>query len=146
MPDGSAHGTNRLAESYSDTTVHGRADYVPYDKRKLTYANTFKNPFKATVIRTLEWSTGKIRLLRLIRRFERDGVVPGQGLLVEMVDGLGAVRFRVVLDVAWDAEGAQATPELGVTERGFTVKLDEAAVAPVGPQHVRGLDDRAGRI
>lgn len=54
-------------------------DYVPYKKQKLSYANTFTNPFKVGVIRVLEWSTGKIKLLRLIRRFEREGVVSGQG-------------------------------------------------------------------
>ena len=53
-------------------------DYVPYQKHKLSYANTFTNPFKVGVIRVLEWSTGKMRLLRLIRKFEREGVVFGQ--------------------------------------------------------------------
>lgn len=72
---------DRLVEStsHNTTTVHGRTDYVPYDKRKLTYANTFRNPVKSTVIRTMEWMTGKVRLLRLIRKFESEGVVPGQG-------------------------------------------------------------------
>lgn len=51
---------------------------MPYDKRKLSYANTFPNPWKANTIRALEWVTGKIPLLRLIRRFERAGLVEGQ--------------------------------------------------------------------
>ncbi|MEM9426117.1 MAG: lysophospholipid acyltransferase family protein [Pseudomonadota bacterium] len=59
-----------------DTTQDG---YIPYDKRRLSYANTFPNPAKRTVIRTLEWTTGKLRLLRLIRRFENEGVETGQG-------------------------------------------------------------------
>jgi len=53
-------------------------DYVPYKKQKLSYANTFTNPLKVGVIRVMEWSTGKIPLLRLIRQFEREGVVSGQ--------------------------------------------------------------------
>ena len=53
-------------------------DYIPYDKRKLSYATTFKNPWKSRTIRTMEWFTGKITLLRMIRRFERAGVVAGQ--------------------------------------------------------------------
>lgn len=67
-----------LVESYPQTTLHGRSDYVPYDKRRLSYANTFHNPWQSAVIRVLEWMTGKIRLLRLIRRFERQGVARGQ--------------------------------------------------------------------
>lgn len=54
-------------------------DYVAYDKRRLSYANTFPHPLKRTVIRSMEWTTGKIRLLRLIRRFEAEGVETGQG-------------------------------------------------------------------
>ena len=53
-------------------------DYVPYDGGNLSYAGTFTDPFKVNVIRTLEWMTGKLHLLRLIRRFEREGVETGQ--------------------------------------------------------------------
>ena len=73
-------GQTGLVDSYTETpTLHGRSDYVPYDKRKLSYANTFHNPWQANTIRVLEWLTGKLRLLRLIRNFERQGVVEGQG-------------------------------------------------------------------
>ena len=73
-------GQTGLVDSYTETpTLHGRSDYVPYDKRKLSYANTFHNPWQANTIRVLEWLTGKLRLLRLIRKFERQGVVEGQG-------------------------------------------------------------------
>ena len=51
---------------------------APYDKRKVSYANTFTNPWKSTAIRTLEWLTGKIPLLRMVRRFEHMGPVQGQ--------------------------------------------------------------------
>lgn len=65
-----------------NTTVSSRAPAAPapapYDKRKLSYANTFTNPFKANTIRTLEWLTGKLPLLRLVRRFERMGPAEGQ--------------------------------------------------------------------
>ncbi len=59
-----------------DATQDG---YIPYDKRRLSYANTFPNPTKRGVIRTLEWTTGKLKLLRLIRQFELEGVETGQG-------------------------------------------------------------------
>jgi putative hemolysin len=45
----------------------------PYDMRRLSYAGTFTNPFKAGSIRTIEWLTAKPHLLSLIRRFERAG-------------------------------------------------------------------------
>ncbi|MEO0917698.1 MAG: lysophospholipid acyltransferase family protein [Pseudomonadota bacterium] len=67
----------QLTNTPGDDTTHD--GYIPYDKRRLSYANTFPNPTKRGVIRTLEWSTGKLRLLRLIRRFEREGVETGQG-------------------------------------------------------------------
>lgn len=55
----------------------GDPDYVPYDKRRLSYAGTFDNPWKAGTIRTIEWLTGKLTLLHLIREFESRG--PAQG-------------------------------------------------------------------
>lgn len=44
-----------------------------YDMRRLSYAGTFTDPWKANTIRTLEWMTAKITLLRLIRSFEKKG-------------------------------------------------------------------------
>ncbi len=49
----------------------------PYDMRRLSYAGTFKNPFKAGAIRAIEWLTAKVTLLRLIRQFERSGAPVG---------------------------------------------------------------------
>lgn len=63
--------------------------YVPYDKRELSYANTFPNVWKATIIRVMEWMTGKLTLLRLIRKFERQGVVHGQGFWRRALDIMG---------------------------------------------------------
>ena len=45
-----------------------------YDMRRLSYAGTFTNPFKAGTIRAIEWMTAKVTLLRAIRDFERTGV------------------------------------------------------------------------
>ena len=44
-----------------------------YDMRRLSYAGTFRNPFKANSIRAIEWLTAKVTLLRLIRSFEKSG-------------------------------------------------------------------------
>ena len=64
----------------------------PYDKRKLSYANTFTNPFKANIIRTMEWLTGKLILLRLIRKFEREGPKSGQAFWRQ---ALGLMRIEL---------------------------------------------------
>lgn len=54
------------------------SDRRPYDKRKLSYAGTFTNPWQSAIIRTMEWCTGKVTLLRRIRQFERIGPATGQ--------------------------------------------------------------------
>ena len=67
-----------LTNTPGDTT--GDQDgYIPYDKSRLSYANTFPHKGKRAVIRTMEWTTGKLKLLRLIRQFENEGVETGQG-------------------------------------------------------------------
>jgi putative hemolysin len=49
-----------------------------YDRRSLTYANTFPNPWLRGTIKTIEWLTGKIIIIRRVRQFERLGEVKGQ--------------------------------------------------------------------
>lgn len=61
----------------------------PYDKRKISYSNTFTNPWKANTIRTLEWLTGKLPLLRMVRRFERMGPAEGQKFWTQALDIMG---------------------------------------------------------
>lgn len=52
----------------------GASNPKKYDMRRLSYAGTFKNPYKVGFIRAVEWATAKIALLRQIRAFERTGV------------------------------------------------------------------------
>lgn len=61
----------------------------PYDGRRLSYSNTFENPWKAAVIRVMELFTGKLRLLRLIRRFEQMGVPHGQPFWAQALGVMG---------------------------------------------------------
>ena len=68
-------------------TVHD-AD-TPYDRRKLSYANTFTNPFQRNTIKTLELLTGKLRLLRKVRQFEKMGIPFGQPFWRQALDLLG---------------------------------------------------------
>ena len=62
---------------------------VVYDRRSLTYANTFTNPVKRTAIRGLEWATGKVTILRRIRAFERRGSPTGQAFWRAALDVMG---------------------------------------------------------
>ncbi|MEZ5777695.1 MAG: lysophospholipid acyltransferase family protein [Paracoccaceae bacterium] len=57
--------------------------------RRLSYAGTFRNPLKAGTIRTIEWMSGKLPLLRLIREFERTGVPQGHPFFTKAVKTMG---------------------------------------------------------
>jgi putative hemolysin len=81
-----------LVESLQNTAQNKTPDdpdFVPYDKRRLSYANTFTNPYKAFTIRVMEWATGKLPLLRLIRRFEKEGAPHGQAFWSKALELMG---------------------------------------------------------
>jgi len=48
-----------------------------YDMRRLSYAGTFTNPLKVISIRAIEWITAKVKLLQMIRSFEKSGAPVG---------------------------------------------------------------------
>ncbi len=79
---------------------------VPYDRRRLSYANTFPNPLQANFIRVMEWATAKLRLLRLIRRFEAMGVPHGQGFWAQALGVMG-------IDLVTPQEQIENIPERG---------------------------------
>ena len=62
---------------------------TPYDRRQLSYANTFTNPIQRNAIKTLEFMTGKLRLLRKVRQFEKMGIPVGQPFWGQALDLLG---------------------------------------------------------
>ena len=64
-------------------------DVQPYDKRKLSYANTFENPLQRITIQTIELLTARLRILRRIRKFEAQGVPFGQPFWKEALDTMG---------------------------------------------------------
>lgn len=72
----------------NDTTAP-TAPAAKYDMRRLSYAGTFKNPFKVFSIRAIEWLTAKVHLLRLIRSFERTGVPFGVPFWTKAVRQMG---------------------------------------------------------
>lgn len=61
----------------------------PYDARRLSYAGTFTNPWKAGTIRTIEWLTAKPKLLSLIRRFEMKGAPMGAAFWPQALEVMG---------------------------------------------------------
>lgn len=60
-----------------------------YDRRSLSYASTFEDPWKASMIRVIEAFTGKLTILRLIRRFEKRGAPSGQAFWRACLDVMG---------------------------------------------------------
>lgn len=78
----------------------GTRQPAPYDKRKLSYANTFTNPWKATLIRAMEWATGKIPLIRLVRRFERAGAAHGQDFWSQALGHMGIALHTPAEEIA----------------------------------------------
>ena len=75
--------------SSKESLQEDHSDYQPYDGRNLSYAKTFTDPWAIGIIRTMEWMTGKLRLLRLIRKFEASGVPHGQAFWRPALDMMG---------------------------------------------------------
>lgn len=78
----------------------------PYDMRRLSYAGTFSNPFKAGTIRTIEWLTAKVTLLRLIRKFEASGAPFGAPFWPKAIRTMG-------IDIQTPAEEIAQIPASG---------------------------------
>ncbi|MEO0391291.1 MAG: lysophospholipid acyltransferase family protein [Pseudomonadota bacterium] len=63
--------------------------FTKYDRSSLSYASTFDDPWKANVIRVMETFTGRLKILRLIRKFERQGAPQGQAFWRACLDVMG---------------------------------------------------------
>ena len=76
--------TSEVKVAETDNTIE------VYDRRTLTYANSFDDPWTATAIRVIEWFTGKITILRMVRKFERqNGEHRGQKFWKGALDVMG---------------------------------------------------------
>ncbi|MEM6311552.1 MAG: lysophospholipid acyltransferase family protein [Pseudomonadota bacterium] len=64
-------------------------NFSKYDRRALSYASTFDDPWKASVIRVIEALTGKLAILRMIRKFEKRGAPSGQAFWRACLDVMG---------------------------------------------------------
>jgi putative hemolysin len=83
---------NTLVDSVQDMDAEGQVEVVnfkKYDRRSLSYASTFDDPWKSTVIRIMEALTGKLTVLRLIKKFEKKGTPTGQGFWRAALDVMG---------------------------------------------------------
>jgi len=70
-------------------TGDGKMTFTKYDRRSLSYASTFDDPWKARVISAMELFTGKLKILRLIRKFEQRGTPSGQAFWRAALDTMG---------------------------------------------------------
>ena len=60
-----------------------------YDRSALTYSNTFDSPIRRAIIKSIEWCTGKVQIIRMIREFERRGKFHGQAFWRGALDVMG---------------------------------------------------------
>jgi len=63
--------------------------FTKYDRRSLTYSTSFDDPVRRNIIRAIEWGTGKISILRMIRKFEKTGAPQGQAFWRATLDVMG---------------------------------------------------------
>lgn len=61
-----AHEQNTGIEPEGD-----QANGEVYDRRTLTYANSFDDRWTSLAIKAIEWMTGKLTILRMVNRFEK---------------------------------------------------------------------------
>ena len=80
---------NSINQKLDQSSENGQDPDTPYDRKKLSYANTFTNPVQRKTIKTLELITGKLRLLRKVRQFEKMGIPVGQPFWKQALDLLG---------------------------------------------------------
>jgi putative hemolysin len=63
--------------------------FQKYDRSSLSYASTFEDPWKSWMISAIELMTGKIAVLRMIRKFEKRGTPSGQAFWRAALDTMG---------------------------------------------------------
>jgi putative hemolysin len=85
---GSDQVTERAQDGIGEQPA-GTVNFTKYDRRSLTYANSFDSPMTAFTIRTIEWFTGKLSIIRMIRAFEKKGAPTGQPFWRAALDTMG---------------------------------------------------------
>lgn len=82
-----------------------------YDRRNLTYSNTFESPLKRTIIRAIEWTTGKITIMRMLRTFRSQGPHQRETL---WRDGLSVMQIDIQTPVGQIANIPKTGPVIVV--------------------------------
>lgn len=62
-----AHNSNTRLSAKPEAAPQGEV----YDRRTLTYANSFDDPWTSFAIKAIEWVTGKPSILRMVNKFEK---------------------------------------------------------------------------
>lgn len=89
--------------------VIGDVPDLVYDRRSLTYSNTFESGLKRNTIRLIELLTAKPRIARRVRSFEKRGEIPtGQAFWEGCMDVMG-------IDIQTPAEQIAKIPKTGPT-------------------------------
>jgi len=60
-----------------------------FERKGLTYSNTFDSGFRRNLIRLIEWMTGKYKIVRMLRQFEREWPANGKTLWRAALDVMG---------------------------------------------------------
>lgn len=100
--DKSQHVSKKALISPPDDTI----ELTKYDRRSLSYASTFDDPVKARIISIIELFTGKLAILRMVRRFERRGAPSGQAFWRAALDAMG-------IDLTTPHEQLERIPKTG---------------------------------
>lgn len=66
MVDTVQNSSNRARSAPETDTIE------VYDRRTLTYANSFDDAWTGFAIRAIEWMTGKLTILRMVNKFEKN--------------------------------------------------------------------------
>ena len=72
-----------MTETARETTALppvGDAPKSVFQRKGLTYSNTFDSPLRRNIIRAIEWMTGKYTIVRMLRQFEREWPANGKSL------------------------------------------------------------------
>lgn len=89
MVESTQNSLGAARSSHGDDITRGTVSFRKYDRRSLSYATTFEDPWKAGIIRLIEAFTGKLTILRLIRIFEKRGAPQGQAFWRACLDVMG---------------------------------------------------------
>ena len=84
----------------------GTEEHRAYDRRSLTYSETFDSNTKRWFIMAMEWVTGKIKVIRRVRRFEKMGTPTGQAFWPATMKAMG-------IEIRTPQEQLDRIPETG---------------------------------